>query len=113
MTNRPPTVQLFVHSKRTEWGRALPTRSEDDHQMFVFEDGQERKFGRSHLHLLSSVELPPAEHTKVLQALMAARPVTPTAAAAKKKRVAKKPAAAKKARPPAEEREREESVETE
>ena len=79
-----PDTQIYKHSKRPEWGFALFNDEVEDRVRFAFSDNQIRAFKVDSLHLLTVVDLPEPEATKVRADLSRKRSVTASGAPKKK-----------------------------
>ena len=69
-------TQIYKHPKRPEWGFAVFNDEVEDRVRFAFSDNQIRAFRADSLHMLTVVDLPEPEATKVRAELSRKRTVT-------------------------------------
>jgi hypothetical protein len=91
-------TQIYKHPKRPEWGFAIFNDEVEDRVRFAFSDNQIRAFRAESLHMLTVVDLPEPEATKVRADLNRKRTVTASGQPRKppKPRAAKAVAASKR-----------------
>ena len=62
-------IQLYLHSKRPQWGLAIRVRQRGARYDFQFKDGRMRAIGQDFLHLLTAVDRPADETSTALREL--------------------------------------------